>query len=420
MPTKRTRIILIIAFLPIFLCGTISWAATEDLKTLITEAIENNPAIKAEEGLWQAAKYRVKREYSLPDPEVSYTYFGESVETRVGPQQHKYGGKLKVPYPVKLYYRGKAQEKSAEKLQKEYEAAIMDVIKDVKFIFFELYWIDQAISLTEQEKSIVDGVARTAQTKYESNKAMQQDVIKLNIELARFDDKLLQLRNSRETAEARMRSVLGRKDGAPVGRVADVPAPGPEIALDDLISMAMEGRQELTAARIEKDRAEYEKNIAVAEYVPDVSIGFDYISVGSGYTSRPDDGKDAWMGTVSVNVPLWFDKLSAQVKEKKAMLEARRQEVSSMEDRVRYEVEDLYYRLNFYQDTIDLYRTALIPQAEQSLEVTRYGYETGTLNFIDWLDSERVLLQTKLAYYRAITDHAKTRAFLERVVGREF
>ena len=39
-------------------------------------------------------------------------------------------------------------------------------------------------------------------------------------------------------------------------------------------------------------------------------------------TSLSNGGEDAWMGKVSINVPIWFVKLNAQVKEKEAQLEA--------------------------------------------------------------------------------------------------
>ena len=47
------------------------------------------------------------------------------------------------------------------------------------------------------------------------------------------------------------------------------------------------------------------------------------------------------------------------------------------------------------------------------------GYETGSISFLDWLDTERTYLQTRLAYYKSITDYHKSIANLERVIGKE-
>jgi len=72
------------------------------LESLIEEALENNPGIRVAEKRWKAAKYKSGYVKGLPDPMISYTYFGENVETRVGPQEHKYGASQKIPFPGKL------------------------------------------------------------------------------------------------------------------------------------------------------------------------------------------------------------------------------------------------------------------------------------------------------------------------------
>ena len=76
-------------------------------------------------------------------------------------------------------------------------------------------------------------------------------------------------------------------------------------------------------------------------------------------------------------------------------------------------------KITTYQDVISLYKTALIPQTEQSFQSAKTAYETGRIDFLNWLDAERVLLQTRLAYYKAIVDYQKSIAYLERVVGRD-
>lgn len=132
-----------------------------------------------------------------------------------------------------------------------------------------------------------------------------------------------------------------------------------------------------------------------------------------------DDGQDAWMGTVAINIPIWFDKLNAQIKEKKAQLEAARKKYENVGNTVFYEVEDLYFKILTYKDIISLYKTALIPQTEQSFQAAKTAYEAAKVDFLNWLDSERVLLQTRLAYYKAIADYQKSIAYLERVVGKD-
>ncbi|NQT46174.1 MAG: TolC family protein [Candidatus Omnitrophica bacterium] len=389
------------------------------LDLMIDEALNNNPQVQAVYNEWKAAEHKVGYVSGLPDPMVSYGYFGDNVETRVGPQEHKYGASLKVPFPGKLSLKGKAQSTRAATLKEKYEATKRELIKNVTFVYYDIFWVDKAIRVVEEEKSILEGLESVAQRRYESNMTPQQDVIKVQVEISKLIDRLFILRHQREGLQAKMNSLLDRAKGTKLMAIADTETAEFVYRLDQLHEMAQESRQELLAADLEVERAEYEKSLAKLDYFPDFTFGVDYIQVGDGQTTQPNDGDDAWMGKVAVNIPIWFDKLGAQVNEKKAALEASKKRYENAENNVAYEVEDIYYKIIAYKDIVSLYRTALVPQTEQAFEAARTGYESGEVDFLNWLDAERILLQTRLAHYKSIVDYHKSIAYLERVVGKD-
>ena len=393
--------------------------STESIEELIQEALQNNPHIQVALNEWEAAEYKIRSVKGLPDPMVKYGHFGESVETRVGPQENVFGASQKIPFPGKLGLKGKSQGKHAEMLKEKYEAAKREIIKSVKFVYYDIFWVDKAIQVTEGEKTILESLEKVAQRKYESNLTPQADVIKAQVELSRLIDKLLLLRQNRKSLVAKLNSILNRSQNSKLGSVTDAEPSSFEYEISQLQEIAKGSRQELIAANLDIERAKYEKSLARMDYLPDFTFGFDYIQVGSGETTMPNDGQDAWMGSVAVNIPIWFDKLNAQTKEKKALLEAARKNYDNVGNNVSYEVEDLYFKILTYRDIISLYKTALIPQSEQAFDAAKTGYETGKVDFLNWLDAERILLQTRLAYYKAIADYQKSIAYLERVVGRD-
>jgi len=101
------------------------------------------------------------------------------------------------------------------------------------------------------------------------------------------------------------------------------------------------------------------------------------------------------------------------------LLESTRKNYTNVQNDVYYEVEDMYFKIGTYKDVIRLYETALIPQSEQSFDASKTGYETGRVDFLNWLEAERVLLQTTLAYYKSIVDYQKSIAYFERVIGKD-
>ncbi len=390
------------------------------LDVFIEEATQNNPKIQEAFHAWKASEYKTKHVRSLDDPMAIYGKFGEEVQTRVGPQEQKFGVSQKIPFPGKRSLKGKAQAKHAAMLKEKYEATKQEIIKDVKFSYFDLFWVDQALEINEEEKSILERVEKVAQRKYESNQVPQQDVIKVQVELSKIIQKLFLLKQNRQSIVVKLNTLLNRSYGFEISRILTVDDVSFDYELDDLMAHVKNTRQELLAAHLSVEKAGYEKSLAKMAYLPDFIFGAEYIEIGGGSTALSNDGDDAWMGMVSVNVPIWFGKLKAQVKEKEEALFAEQKNKEDVESRVAFEVQDIYFKIKTYQDIVLLYETALIPQAQQAFDASQTGFETGSISFLDWLDTERTSLQTRLAYYKVITDYHKSIAYLQRVLGGDF
>jgi len=393
--------------------------ASISLRVILQEALENNPKIKEAYNSWKAAEYKIKSVKSFEDPLASYGYFGEEGQTKVGPQEKKYGVSQKIPFPGKLNLKGKAQAKHAQMLKEQYEATKNEITKDVKFGFYDLFWVDRAVEINEEEKSILEKIEKVAQKKYESNLVGQQDVIKVQIELSKIIKKLFLLRQNRKSLAVKLNSLLNRPQDTEIEKILDVDNKSFEYELDEILDISQNSRQELIAANYSIEKSQFEKSLAKMAYLPDFTFGAEYIEIGGGTTSLSNDGEDAWIGKVSINVPIWFGKLNAQVKEKEAQLEAAKKNKENVENQVNFEVQDLYFKITAYKDIVLLYETALLPQAQQVFDSSQIGFETGSISFLDWLDTERTYLQTRLASYKAITDYHKSIAFLERVVGKD-
>jgi outer membrane protein TolC len=66
---------------------------------------------------------------------------------------------------------------------------------------------------------------------------------------------------------------------------------------------------------------------------------------------------------------------------------------------------------------VELYRTTLLPQAEQSLRVAEAAYQSDRIDFLNLLDSDRTLVDFRLEYFRNLAEYGKNVAHLERALG---
>jgi cobalt-zinc-cadmium efflux system outer membrane protein len=395
-------------------------ARSEDeliLSDLVQEVQEVNPEIMASRANWQAAETIIRARGALPDPQFSYTYFIENVETRVGPQRNILGLKQTFPFYGKRDLRAEVAQNEANALKEGYGAVRRRVIQQIKKAYYELFYIQTAIDITHDEKGLLKRYETIARTKYETGVGNQQDILKVQVEITNLNDRLLSLGSQRQMAEATINTLLNQPPDQPLGRPIAPKIDKMSYSLDELLEMAEDNRQEVRAASaiIERNREAY--RLAKRDYFPDLTLGVNYFDISQGPLPVADNGNDAWNVVFTINLPIWYNKLSSQVE---SALEGIRVSQKSRRDTLNlalFEVKDNHYKLITAQETIDLYENALIPQAKQSLKSAEAGYIAGRASFLDLLDAERVLLKIEYGYWRAVSDYAQRRADLERAVG---
>ena len=388
------------------------------LSEMIQMALSQNPQIKAAEQEWQASLEGIPQAKALPDPMLSYSYFGQSVETRLGPQRNKISVAQRFPFFGKLSLKAEMARSQAWMLESQYRAVKADVELKVKQAFFSLYWLDRSLSISREEKEVIQRLARVAQKKYETGQASQQDVLKAQLEISRVMDRILTLEQGRKAVVTELNSLLNKPAETPIGAVEEIDAPEFRFELEELYEWAKETRPELRKVQYLIQRNEKGLKLAKKNYLPDFQVMVDYIDIGGGTTASPEDGRNAWMASVGINIPIWRKKLRAGEAEEAAKLKASESLYKNIENETLSRVNELFYELKTAEEQIKLYKFSLLPQAEQSFKASEIGYTAGKVDFLNLLESERMVLMIKNGYYKAVSDWNKSVARLERVVGR--
>ena len=389
------------------------------LVELIREALDRNPQLQAAKDEWLASLQAVPQAKSLPDPMLSYSYFGQSIETRLGPQRNKISLSQKLPFFGKLSLKGKIAETTASVFKEQYKAVEADIVLKVKTAYLSLYWFDEALDINKEEREVLKRLAKIAEKKYETGDASQQDVLKAQLEISRITDKILLLEQGRRSVVAELNALLNRPPDLRLGKPEDISLAEFEIDLEELYETARKERPEMREVRYQIERNEKKLKLAKKNFFPDLQVMFDYIDIGEGTTSHPDDGRNAWMGSIGINIPLWRQKLRAAEAEATIKLKASQENYENMENETLSRVNELFFEVKTAQDQVKLYKYSLLPQAEQALKASEVGYLAGKVDFLSLLDSERMVLQLKIGYFKAAIDFEKSLARLERVLGKE-
>jgi outer membrane protein TolC len=389
------------------------------LSELIEEALSQNPQIKAARKEWEASLQVIPQAKSLPDPMLNYSYFGQSVETRLGPQKNKFSLSQKFPFFGKLSIRGKIARKGASVLEEQYMAVKLNIVLKVKNTFFSLFWLDRAIRIAQEEKEVLERLTKIAEKKYETGEANQQDVLKAQLEISKVLDKILILNQRKRAITAELNALLNRRPDSFVGEVEEFEVPELRFELEKLYEWAREMRPELRKAQHFIEKNEESLKLAKKNYFPDFRLMFDYIDIGGGTTTNIKDGRNSWMASVGINIPIWRKRLHAAEAEAATKLKASQDSYKNVQNETLSRVNELFFEVETVSEQVNLYKYSLLPLAEQSLKASEVGYLTGKVDFLNLLDAERMVLLIRIGYFKTIADLGKSLAQLERVIGKD-
>ena len=394
------------------------------IRWVIDEALSSNPELQSAKLRWNASTERIRQERALDDPVVGFTYFGEQVQTRVGEKQAGVMASQKVPFPGKRSLKGEIARNEARVSGEKYRTLEREIVAKAKSAFYELYWTHQSIIIDEENRDLLKRFVKIAEVKYATGKATQQDVLKAQVELSKIVNELISLEQLKETAVARINTLLNLHPDTPLGTPEEVNIEELTVSLKDLYEKAKEVSPDLSILKykIERDKAAYK--LAKKQYFPDFTFGLNYTFINdmpSSVMSSPiGESRDSYTGTLSMNVPIFQKrKHDAGVREANARLKSSKMAYKSRENLTLFEVKDFHFKVQTAERLVKLYRDSIIPQAKQSLKAAESGYQSGQVDFLNLIDSQRVLLDFNLAFYRAVADFGTNIAGLERVVGVE-
>lgn len=393
-----------------------------ELQQLIDEALQANPEIRVLAERLEALEHKVLPAGSLPDPILGFTLMNYPLTKnpfdigRIPMTQTQVSYSQKIPYPGKLRLSkevaGWSVKIGTEELA-EKRVAIASLVRDA---YLRLYLIGRSLEITEQNKSVLKEFIRIAETKFEVGKGLLQDVLKARVALSRLHSKIAQLRQQKSTTKARINTILNRDIHSPLGDPA--PLQITSIVSDFNISLdeAYSNRPELRAADAMIQKNITSVDLARKNFMPDYTVRFAY---GFRY-----DEVDFWTLGVSFNLP-FFNRGS--LREKLAEKEAQKRVAEAVRlvkrNKVALEIRKSLDEITRLDQQLRLYREAIIPQAEMSLESAVSGYQVGKIDFLALLDSQITLFNLELELERLLVEREMSAIALDaargRVPGRE-
>ena len=418
---RQCHCVTLASVLLLFFSSGLLWAQDGDsvrrnrlvLPELIHEVLARNPELVAARKQWEAATHRITPARSLDDPILSVQLWNFPQTFNVTKSDNSiFGLSQNLPFPGKLALKGDVASRSAEMTEQAVRAKERELVARFKQTYYDLFLVQKEVQIHHEQIDLLKQFFEIANAKFRAGKGSQVDVLKAQVELSLLFQHLPVLEQRRETAEAMLNTLLDRAPTSPLG-IAQEPSQLPlEMPLDDLHRLALDDRPELKAAELDVRRSEQSHALAQRQYYPDFNVAFQRFQ-----NFQANDGFGAY---VAMSIPFAFwtkPKYDAGVQEAAAAVAVAQAQQHTLENLTRFQINDLLAKLRATDQVATLYRTTILPQAEQSLEAARVGYRAGKAGFLDLIDTQRAWRGFQLEYFMALVDRQHRLAELEQVVG---
>jgi outer membrane protein TolC len=349
-------------------------------------AQQSNPDIALDAAAADAAARRVRPAGALEDPRFGYAAVNLPVGSWDFDSSPMSGNQLELrqelPFPGLLGNRKAAARAAAEAASHDVADRRRRVAAAVERTWAELGFAQRALEITDSNIDLLRQLAEIAV----------------------------------RTREARLAALLDLPPGIAIPRTADLRDASTLPELELLLERLAETSPLLRAFAEQVEEAERAHRAVQLEGYPDVDLGIGY-RLRSAAPGDPVAGDDFFSAGFVVRLPVDRGKWRERTAERSALLRrakaARRGALAQLRDAVL----SSFAALAQADGAVTLLETGLVPQARQSLESNRSGYQVDKVDFLSLIDSQVKLLDAELSLVRAVADRRAAFAALEGAVG---
>lgn len=264
-------------------------ASGTTLQDLVAELDRQNPEIAAARRYVDASVAAIAPAGALPDPTLSAGYMGGVRSLPFLPTDDPSDGFRQVsaqqefPYPGKLSLRTKIAVSESDAQRWTYETARRRLVAELKSAYYEYIFVDRSLEVLARNKARLDQFRQIADARYSVGRAMQQDVLKAQLEISLLIERQAVLNQQRTALRARINGLLYRKPDRPLD-VSLTYEPASLIrSLDELQALAAQNNPELKRDERMVDRGQQALALAKREVLPDFAVSVTTQQMVGGY-----------------------------------------------------------------------------------------------------------------------------------------
>lgn len=375
------------------------------LESALALAMHANPSITVAAREREAVEGKRTQASIRPNPSIS-TFIQD---TRSNNRQISLQLNQEFELGNKREARMEAADAIYEKVNAELDSKKAEIHANVINSFYEVLAAQERLNLSQSSFEIASLALDTATKRVKAGKSSPVEETKSRIAQSSAKIEVNHATSQLNSARKRLSALWG--SSKPVfksaqGDVEIIPA----IASLNQLSILLENSPSITLAKLEVHARDGITKVERSKATPNITLS-------AGVVNNQELGgiNQALLG-LSIPIPV-FDRNEGNLQEAVSRQYKAQDELVALKAQLEANLASQYERLNAARQTSESIRSEMLSGAQSAFDAATKGFQAGKFNFLDVLDAQRTLFQTKSQYIQSLLDAHQAISEIERILG---
>jgi outer membrane protein len=316
-------------------------------------------------------------------------------------------------YQIHLAVR--EQELSTDLATQQYRGQRQSIVASVKQAYYSALQTESALEATKSLVKQYEETDRVATDYLRQESVLKSDSLEAKAKLAQSRYQVVQLRDTLQTQKEQLNELLARDLDTPF-RTEQVPPITPsEMDLKTARSTALQQRPEVKEAEIDTQRAEYDRKLSRAKYIPDVGAAIHYLD--------PINTAFLPQNILSAGLELKWDPFDwggrrDEVKQKDVSIQQSHYQLQETQAQVMLDVDNTFRKLQESRSLLDVSQAGRDAANEKLREISDQFKQSSVL-MRDLLQQQAAAANAEHEYEQSLLSFWNAKAAFEKALGEE-
>jgi outer membrane protein TolC len=316
-------------------------------------------------------------------------------------------------YQIHLAVR--EQELSTDLATQQYRGQRQSIVSSVKQAYYAALQTESALQATQSLVKQYEETDRVATNYLGQESVLKSDSLEAKAKLAQSRYQVVQLRDTLQTQKEQLNELLARDLDTPF-RTEQVPPITPaEMDLKTARSTALQQRPEVKEAEIDTQRAEYDRKLSRAKYIPDVGAAIHYLD--------PINTAFLPQNILSAGLELKWDPFDwggrrDEVKQKDVSIQQSHYQLQETQAQVMLDVDNTFRKLEESRALLEVSQAGRDAANEKLREISDQFKHSAVL-MRDLLQQQAATANAEHEYEQSLLSFWNAKAAFEKALGEE-